>query len=473
MKKISLTLIATVLALFIVLSFFPSPVTADDNGTIDVGGYTVTLSASPAYAGTAAFLNNYDNTIAVRAELTDVGRFGKWSFSGWIINGQEDSSLSYLVYEVTEDTTIVARFEKQYNINIQTYPLEGGTVDGDRTFHTGDNVDLIAEPAKGWKFVHWKEGEDVISTNNVYSFTGGSSDRSLTAVFERDLDYVKITVTTNTTESGSVTGGGYYKNGNTVTLTAVPNEGWKFTGWDEGGTVVSVDPHYSFTAETDRDLTAKFAQLKYRVEFRNYDGFLLGGVEDGYGNTPEYTGKEPTMPADENHYYVFSGWDPAPGPLTGQDDTVIIYKAQYTKYDRYVLTEGAGGQYVTGSGIPLKFVFQPAAGDNPSAIEHFTGASVDGADLTEGTDFTVKAGSVVLELLPEYLDSLHAGQHTLTVSFDDRFKIDVDVNIVVPPPSNPKTGVSSNMKLYAGILIFAALAAFGIIAYRRKQNRIK
>ena len=152
---------------------------------------------------------------------------------------------------------------------------------------------------------------------------------------------------------------------------------------------------------------------------------------------------------------------------------IYTFQAQYTKYDRYVLTEGAGGQYVAGSGIPLEFVFQPAAGDNPSAIEHFTGASVDGADLTEGTDFTVKAGSVVLELLPEYLDSLHAGQHTLTVSFDDRFKIDVDVSIVVPPPSNPKTGVSGNMGLYAGILIIAVLAAFGLIARRRKQNRMK
>ncbi|MBO4359992.1 MAG: LPXTG cell wall anchor domain-containing protein, partial [Eubacteriaceae bacterium] len=112
-------------------------------------------------------------------------------------------------------------------------------------------------------------------------------------------------------------------------------------------------------------------------------------------------------------------------------------------------------------------------GDDPSSIEHFTGASVDGADLTEGTDFTVKAGSVVLDLLPEYLDSLSAGNHTLKVQFDGRFDVDVDINIVVPADPNPKTGVGSNMGLYAGILIIAALAAFGLIAYRRKQNRMK
>ena len=170
--------------------------------------------------------------------------------------------------------------------------------------------------------------------------------------------------------------------------------------------------------------------------------------------------------------YIFKRWNPSPEPLSGPEETVY-YKAEYAQYDRYVLTEGAGGQYVTGSGISLEFVFQPAAGDDPSAIDHFTCASVDGADLTEGTDFTVKAGSVVLELQPEYLDSLSAGKHTLKVIFDGQFEAEADVNVVVPPPSNPKTGVSSNMKLYAGILIFAALAAFGIIARRRKQNRMK
>ena len=552
MKKRSLTLIATVLALSIVLSFFPSTVTAEDGGQIDVGGYKVTLSASPAYIGTVSWEPFDDDTIFVRAELTDVGRFGNWRFSGWTINGQENSSTSYLVYEVTSDTTIVARFEEQYDIKVSASPSEGGTVTGGGLYTGSTDATVNATPVTGWKFVHWKEGNDVITTEPNYSFTP-DFNRSLTAVFERDPDYAYIavvanpseagtvtgegfhikyretkvtaepakgwrfvswmradepsiwgtddwlaitvfedlvmvanferdpdyayiTVTSNPTEGGTVEGGGYYKNGHTVKLTAGPAEGWKFTGWDEGGTVVSGDPQYSFTAETDRDLVADFAQLKYRVEFRNidYTGFLLGGGEYGYGNTPKYTGKEPKRPADENYYYVFSGWDPALGPLTYQDDTVTyIYVAQYTQYDKYVLTEGAEGQYVLGSGVPLEFVFQPVAGDDPSAIDHFTGASVDDDDLTEGTDYTVKAGSVVLDLLPEYLDSLSAGNHTLKVQFDGRFDVDVDINIVVPADPNPKTGVGSNMRLYAGILIIAALAAFGLIAYRRKQNRMK
>lgn len=445
--------------------------TADDNGTIDVGGYKVTLKADPANAGTVTCVETFENNIIVSASVTNP----MWAFTGWIINGKKALEKNSLSYTVTEDTTIVAKFGRIqfYLVNTEASPKDAGKVTKPRLFETGEDVKVTAEPATGWVFVAWKEGDNVVSADAEYSFICESS-RNLVAEFGRDLDYVKITATSNPTEGGTVEGGGYYKNGNTVGLTAGPAKGWKFTGWDEGGTVVSVDPQYSFTAETDRNLVANFAQLKYRVEFRNYDGFLLGGGDYWYGMIPEYTGKEPTRPADENYYYVFSGWDPALGPLTGQDETVTYkYKAQYTKYDRYVLTEGAGGQYVAGSGIPLELVFQPAAGDDPSAIEHFTGASVDGADLTEGTDFTVKAGSVVLELLPEYLDSLHAGQHTLTVSFDDWFKIDVDVNIVVPPPSNPKTGVSGNMGLYAGILIIAVLAAFGLIARRRKQNRMK
>ncbi|MCC5859434.1 MAG: cadherin-like beta sandwich domain-containing protein, partial [Ectothiorhodospiraceae bacterium] len=46
---------------------------------------------------------------------------------------------------------------------------------------------------------------------------------------------------------GTTTGDGDYEHGETVTVVAQADEGYSFAGWSEGGSVVSMDPSYSFT----------------------------------------------------------------------------------------------------------------------------------------------------------------------------------------------------------------------------------
>lgn len=49
--------------------------------------------------------------------------------------------------------------------------------------------------------------------------------------------------------------------GETVTVRAVPAEEFEFQGWVENGETVSRDLEYSFTAERDRDLAARFEPI--------------------------------------------------------------------------------------------------------------------------------------------------------------------------------------------------------------------
>ena len=61
-----------------------------------------------------------------------------------------------------------------------------------------------------------------------------------------------------TAENGSVTGTGTYKDNETATLTATPNDGYRFKNWTKNGAVVSTENPYSFTVTEDVELVANF-----------------------------------------------------------------------------------------------------------------------------------------------------------------------------------------------------------------------
>ncbi len=69
-----------------------------------------------------------------------------------------------------------------------------------------------------------------------------------------------VQTATNPEKGGTVVGYGIYDYGNNVTITATPNNGYKFEKWTENGTVISYDTSYSFTVTENRKLTAAFSK---------------------------------------------------------------------------------------------------------------------------------------------------------------------------------------------------------------------
>jgi uncharacterized repeat protein (TIGR02543 family) len=68
-----------------------------------------------------------------------------------------------------------------------------------------------------------------------------------------------VSVSANPAAGGTVTGGGTYNEGASVTVTATANSGYTFVNWTEGGSPVSTEAAYTFTLGTsDRTLAAKF-----------------------------------------------------------------------------------------------------------------------------------------------------------------------------------------------------------------------
>ena len=144
-----------------------------------------------------------------------------------------------------------------------TVTAENGTVTGDGTYEEGKTATLTATPAEGYQFVNWTKGEEVVSTENPYSFEV-TADVALVANFEL-IPPTKYTVTLSDNTGGFeplTSGAGEYEEDDEVTVSAVDSEGWVFVGWmDENGDIVSNDYHYTFVIEGNVELVAIYAQL--------------------------------------------------------------------------------------------------------------------------------------------------------------------------------------------------------------------
>ena len=127
----------------------------------------------------------------------------------------------------------------------------GGT--GEGVFIQGASVTITAnEPTIGKKFSGWTiEGISGLDTTKTsLTFNMPANAVTATANYE-DIEY---TITVN-----GGTGGGTYKQGDEVTVTAEDKEGKEFVGWqDASGKIVSTQKEYTFVVKDEMVLTAVY-----------------------------------------------------------------------------------------------------------------------------------------------------------------------------------------------------------------------
>lgn len=228
------------------------------NFKVEASQSTLTLSSSPLFGGGTLGAGRFTpgTTVTISAVPEDDYEFVNWTEGNTVVT----TSVNYK-FTLNGDRSLVANFREKAVTNTLTLsatPAAGGTVSGGGTFTQGSSVTVTATPAKGYEFVNWTEGTKVASTSASYTFTL-SANRTLTANFRQ------ATVTTYTVAlsaapaaGGSVSGGGTFNVGTTVTAHAQPAVGYVFVNWTEGTTVVSTLASYVFTLSAPRNLTANF-----------------------------------------------------------------------------------------------------------------------------------------------------------------------------------------------------------------------
>lgn len=105
------------------------------------------------------------------------------------------------------------------------------------------------------------------TTAGIYTFTVDASDLggayvtktyNLTVVGEIGPALFTISAIASPVAGGSATGGGTYGLGDPVSLLAIPNAGYYFVDWTEGGAHFAYTPGYNFNAASNRSLVANF-----------------------------------------------------------------------------------------------------------------------------------------------------------------------------------------------------------------------
>ena len=114
------------------------------------------------------------------------------AFTGWYLSDGETlvSTEAKFIFTASENTTLIARFEKLFNLTIRS--VGGGSVsfkdsaDDSLAFLPGSEVTVVAIPNADCDFIGWFVGdaETPVSTDTEYTFTTLEEDVTLIAKFE-------------------------------------------------------------------------------------------------------------------------------------------------------------------------------------------------------------------------------------------------------------------------------------------------
>jgi uncharacterized repeat protein (TIGR02543 family) len=196
-----------------------------------------------------------------------------------------------------------------FTLSLVANPVAGGTVTGAGDYVEGAVVNVSAIANTGYEFVNWTDAGGLeVSALASFAYTMPAEDVTLTANFEEVITYYTLTLVAEPTEGGTVTGGGEYEAGASVTVTAEPNAEFIFQNWRMGGVVVSNTAEFVFTMpEADVTLTAYFVPTG--TEFFTLT-LLVNPLEAGeaFGNGEFVENEEVTVLAVANTGYIFVNW---------------------------------------------------------------------------------------------------------------------------------------------------------------------
>lgn len=300
---------------------------------VEIKQCTLTVQTSPEGAGTisvqpvgSVFDENTELT------LTQTRNFG-YKFTGWSVGGETVSTDDTYTFNITEDATVTANYDK-INTYSLTYGATGGgkdymitpvpaptVVDGKNMYEEGQEVTLTATGNYILDFANWSSGETTPELKLAMD-----ADKAVSAAFSTKLDCIAGWDFYTAAENGRTAD--FYSEGNDATALTLRNEegvadGWldKSYGKDPNGYegrqgVVNwrTDGLGKYYWQTMINASA-FKDIKVRAEMLfNYNAYTKQDVEYSLNGTDwtlvgsynlterkQWTEEEFTLPAEANN----------------------------------------------------------------------------------------------------------------------------------------------------------------------------
>ncbi len=267
--------------------------------TVGSGVVTKTPSLTAYYYGT-------------NVQLTATPAAG-WSFAGW--SGDLTSNMNPATINMAGNMTVYATFtQDQYPLILETSGQGNPTITPNTAVTYGSTVQLNANPLAGWAFTGWSSNTQDITiadpsqpaTTAVIKGAG-----TITAVYSQNTYVLMLNHLTGGTITVDNNLGSYfdgYHYGDTVTLTAIPDEGYTFLRWS--GDAEGTGTTCTITIDGNKLVGAIFTQPDYEIIVTidpSAGGSVLVEPPDIY-NFGYHYGDVVTLTAQPNAGYYFSGW---------------------------------------------------------------------------------------------------------------------------------------------------------------------
>lgn len=273
-------------------------------------------------------------------------------------------------------TPLANIMDSAYSKTITVTAGTGGTVAGGGTYPIGKTVNITATPSSGYKFSQWNDGITTASRNIIVN-----GDKIYTAGFSK-IQYT-ITVQSNNTSYGTVSGGGTYDVGSSVIITAAPKPGYEFVKWNDGNTNAS----RSVTVSSNKTYTATFEEEDIALPTKAGDALIMTIRQawkalGGSTSSVEITW-DPSEGYNTSTYYVYSitGSNGVNSTSTDLKAVGISWFQQLNKPTTDGTYWRVGGYKVFGG--PLYCISYNSNSDIYNLCWEYSKDAIDGSDRTE------------------------------------------------------------------------------------------
>jgi len=215
--------------------------------------HALTVSVSPSNSGSVTADPDTSPYLEGSQVVLTATPAAGWRFDRW--EGDVTDTTNPLTVTMDNEKTVQAVFIKTWTLT--TAPVgsgqividgTGGTPDG--TYDTGQDLNLRAIPAAGWRFDRWEVGA-VTDTSNPLTVTM-DADKTVQAVFIKTWTLTTISnphsqiVINGTTNQPD----GIYDDGTVLYINVIPQYGWRFEQWSGDASGASLPLIITISADT-------------------------------------------------------------------------------------------------------------------------------------------------------------------------------------------------------------------------------